>query len=88
MADNENEVETHNEAWDCDPNAIVVVDTVEADLDFEDDTGDWQVLALDRFGDRCVNSELWTHRNEFAERAEAIAAEEAEALLTATADPF
>lgn len=44
------------EAWDCDPFARPLVDTVDADLDEEDDTGDWQVLALDRFGDRMVNA--------------------------------
>jgi hypothetical protein len=42
-------------AWDCDPDTLVSVDEYDAGLDETDDTGDWQVLALDRFGDRNVN---------------------------------
>ena len=45
-------------AWDCDPDAAVFVEAYDVDLDENDDTGDWQVLVLDRFGDRTVNPEL------------------------------
>lgn len=44
-----------NEGWDCDPFAQVIVEPYDLELDIEDDEGDWQVLALDRFGDRNVN---------------------------------
>lgn len=41
-----------NEAWDCDiffePEPL----DYDLDLDYEDASGDWQVLALDRFADR------------------------------------
>lgn len=39
-------------AWDCDLFANVEVDDYDLDIDEEDDTGDWQVIALDRFYDR------------------------------------
>lgn len=42
--------------WDCNPDAQVVVEDYDEGLDYEDDEGDWQVLALDRFGDRSVNA--------------------------------
>jgi len=45
------------EAWDCDPDAIVIVEPYDVGLD-EEDSDDWQVIALDRFGDRMVNGEL------------------------------
>lgn len=38
--------------WGRDPSMLLVVDAYDLDLDEEDDEGDWQVLALDRFGDR------------------------------------
>ena len=44
------------QGWDCDPFAIVHVDYVDDDLDLEASYTDWQVLALDRFGDRNVNA--------------------------------
>lgn len=46
------------EAWDCDPDAQVIVEPYDLGLDEEDDEGDWQVIVLDRFGDRMVNGEL------------------------------
>jgi hypothetical protein len=55
-------------AWDCNPDAEVTAEPYDGDLDLEDDTGDWQVLVLDRFGDRSVEPGLYTHRNDFAER--------------------
>lgn len=42
-------------AWDCDLFAEVDADAIDLELDLEDDTGDWQVLALDRYGDRLIN---------------------------------
>ena len=42
-------------AWDCNPDSDVTIDAYDLGLDEEDDEGDWQVLALDRFGDRNVN---------------------------------
>jgi hypothetical protein len=42
--------------WDCDPFLTAIVDEYDLELDFTDDCGDWQVLALDRFGDRSINS--------------------------------
>lgn len=43
-------------AWDCDPDAIIVIEEYDHGLDDTDGNGDWQVLALDRFGDRNVNA--------------------------------
>lgn len=43
-------------AWDCNPDMIHALEPYDLDLDETDDTGDWQVLALDRFGDRNVNA--------------------------------
>jgi len=43
-------------AWDCDPLATVECDPYDLGLDLEDGEGDWQVLALDRYGDRMVNA--------------------------------
>lgn len=45
-------------AWDCDPFMIMPVETYDLELDEEEDETDWQVLVLDRFGDRTVNGEL------------------------------
>lgn len=42
------------EAWDCNPEHIH--DNIEYDLDIDED--DWQLILLDRFGDRMVNGEL------------------------------
>lgn len=50
-------------AWDCDPFAEVNVEPYDAGLDYEDDEGDWQVLALDRFADRDIR---WDGRGEAA----------------------
>jgi hypothetical protein len=46
-------------AWDCDPTFLPIYEGVELDLDEEDDEGDWQVLCLDRFGDRLVTASLF-----------------------------
>jgi hypothetical protein len=45
---------TRRHAWDCDPFHIHAEEPYDIDLDESDDTGDWQVLVLDRFGDRMV----------------------------------
>ena len=42
-------------AWDCDLFTEVTVDDYDLDIDEEDD--DWQIIALDRFYDRRINSE-------------------------------
>ena len=44
-----------NYAWDCDPSFVSDYDGEYTELDEEDDTGDWQVIALDRFGDRRIS---------------------------------
>lgn len=46
-----------DEAWDCD--LFFVPDNLEYDegIDEEDSDSDWQVIALDRFADRRINSE-------------------------------
>lgn len=49
--------EPQNEAWDCDPLFVAEDLSYDLDLDEEDDEGDWQVIVLDRFGDRMVNGE-------------------------------
>lgn len=46
------------EAWDCDPDAALHVDAYDLELDEEADETDWQVLVLDRFGDRTVDESL------------------------------
>ena len=43
-------------AWDCDPDAIVPAEPYDEGLDDEDAESEWQVIALDRFGDRLVNN--------------------------------
>jgi hypothetical protein len=45
------------EAWDCDPFFIHEECGVFSDIDEEDDEGDWQIVVLDRFGDRLVNGD-------------------------------
>ncbi len=50
-----------NQAWDCDPTFVPIDESVELDLDMEDDEGDWQVLVLDRFGDRLVDDSHSAH---------------------------
>lgn len=45
-------------AWDCDPTMIFENMDYDLDLNEEDDTGDWQVMVLDRFGDRMVDATL------------------------------
>jgi hypothetical protein len=42
--------------WDCDPFMTAIVDNYDLELDFTDDCGDWQVIALDRFGDRGIRA--------------------------------
>lgn len=44
--------------WDCDPNAVILVEPYDLGLDEEEDDTDWQVIVLDRFGDRMVNPNL------------------------------
>jgi len=48
----------HEAAWDCDPFAALDPEAYDRDLDLEMDKTDWQVLALDRFGDRNVNPSI------------------------------
>lgn len=45
----------NSEGWDCDPFAQIEMD--ENTLDETDDTGDWQEICLDRWGDRLVNGD-------------------------------
>ena len=56
-------------AWDCDPDFQPILETVDLDLDEEDDEGDWQVLVLDRFGDRLVDDSLEHHGDYTLERS-------------------
>lgn len=42
------------EAWDCDPHWEPEALGIYDDLDEEQDDTDWQVIVLDRFGDRLV----------------------------------
>lgn len=46
------------DAWDCDLFATVEIEPYDIDLDYEDDTGDYQILALDRFADRAITDSL------------------------------
>lgn len=50
--------EYYDYAWDCDPHADMLIVSYDADLDEEEDETDWQVIVLDRFGDRMVNPNL------------------------------
>jgi len=43
----------YGRAWDCDP--FVELDDETDQLDEEDASGDWQTIALDRWGDRLIN---------------------------------
>lgn len=43
-------------AWDCDPAFVPEELAYDLDLDEELDETDWQVIVLDRFGDRMVNA--------------------------------
>lgn len=45
-------------AWDCDPSFQPILEDYDLDLDETDSESDWQVICLDRFGDRLVNGEL------------------------------
>ena len=45
----------YSEGWDCDPTATFLDETDQRDE--SDDTGDWQDICLDRWGDRMVNGE-------------------------------
>lgn len=45
------------EAWDCDPFFIPECLDYDLDVDCEDSESDWQILALDRFGDRTINGD-------------------------------
>ena len=44
-------------AWDLDPFFIFPEESYDMELDETEDETDWQVLVLDRFGDRMVNGE-------------------------------
>jgi hypothetical protein len=44
----------YGEAWDCNPLFIPPDENVLTDIDLESD--DWQIIALDRFHDRIINS--------------------------------
>jgi hypothetical protein len=48
--------ENYGEAWDCD--LFFVPECLDYDLELDEEEGDWQVIVLDRFGDRLVNGEL------------------------------
>lgn len=54
----DNEAEYTGKAWDCDIFFVAEPLDYDLDLDYEDDEGDWQVLALDRFGDRMVRDDF------------------------------
>lgn len=56
--DTERTSENSGEAWDCDLFFVSECLDYDLGLDEEDDEGDWQVIVLDRFGDRLVNGEL------------------------------
>lgn len=43
-------------AWDCDPFFVPCNEPYDLDLNDEDES-DWQVIALDRFGDRLVRGD-------------------------------
>lgn len=48
------------EAWDCNPfidQSEIAAQIAGDDIDEEDDTGDWQTVVLERWGDRQVNGE-------------------------------
>lgn len=40
------------EAWDC--NLFFVAESLDYDLDIDYESDDWQIIALDRFGDRFI----------------------------------
>ena len=44
----------YGEAWDCNPLFIPPDENILTDIDIEDSTGDWQIIALDRFHDRII----------------------------------
>jgi hypothetical protein len=48
----------YGEAWDCNPLFIPPDENVLTDIDLEDSTGDWQLVALDRFHDRLLKGEM------------------------------
>ena len=51
-------------AWDCDPFAVVYVEPYDDGLMPDDyPFEDWQVMVLDRFGDRSVNPTFHTQGN-------------------------
>jgi len=50
-------------AWDCDPDYIAEPLDRYQDLDETDDTGDWQIIVLERFHDRLVDATL-AHRGD------------------------
>lgn len=49
-------------AWDCDPTFTPPVEDELIDIDEEDASSDWQIIALDRWGDRRVNGNYYTRR--------------------------
>lgn len=42
----------HTVAWDC--NLFFVPESLDYDLDIDYESDDWQIIALDRFGDRFI----------------------------------
>jgi len=48
----------YGEAWDCNPLFMPPDENVLTDIDIEDSTGDWQIIALDRFHDRLLKGEM------------------------------
>ena len=42
------------QAWDCDLFFVPPNEDYMLDIDEEDSEGDWQIIVLDRFGDRLV----------------------------------
>lgn len=50
-------LQNHPEGWDCDCDGHADIDM--DDVDEEDSTGDWQRVALDRFGRDTINLRPW-----------------------------
>lgn len=61
----EDYLDAPSEAWDCNPEFLPIDEGYDLDLDEEDSTSDWQVIALDRFGDRLVCDKIVQHWTTF-----------------------
>ncbi len=57
------------EAWDCDLFTDVTVEPYDIDIDYEDSTGDYQILALERFFDRQIDFSLLSRGEPELERS-------------------